>query len=506
MVALVAIAAVSSAFVYRPDRSLPFDFLDFSEFLPILQGSEGFFGRLSGLLDYYAGDHGRLSVVAYALLAAKWELFGTSSPGWQWMRFGTMWLAVILVYLLLCRLRVGHYGSMAGASLFLFAPPAAEGWIRLTMAEPTGTVLLLLLCLLALRPTEGSEWRLGLLFGCISAVLILLKEMLAATLILPIALAAIVPEFSGSRLIRIRTLSLAALTAVLSTGIPIAVVALRSADGSYTADFGSSVRPFTDAIAQWTLALLPFDPGSAFPAQWTGAALLAFIGLVATGWRLMLTASSEERAGAWRLLALCLSYSLSGVILYLPWPAYNRFYAIPYLLSGAVLAAGALSAIAARSRSAGRLAYLVWGLFVVFAAGDAAARARRTAARQVLNAKLVHRLSVLAEPTDTVWIATDQRVPAEWQGVGPTLQRFGAALGYAMPHLLNAPCEDSRRIARERRGHFVFYSSLCPTTADGESIVEPYLRPALPAIRPVPDSIRVDLIVPQSSLLTHGGS
>src|SRR5688572_6437476 len=81
LVAAVAfvLAVVVAFFMYRPDHKLPFDYLDFSEFLPILQSTDSYWERSWGLIRYYA-SHGRANVLPYALLSAKWELFGWWSP------------------------------------------------------------------------------------------------------------------------------------------------------------------------------------------------------------------------------------------------------------------------------------------------------------------------------------------------------------------------------------------------------------------------------------------
>src|SRR5688572_17342855 len=101
--AVFALAFLATFLVYRPDRNVPFDFVDFSEFLPLLQG-DSFFARLKSLLDYYLNQQGRANVVPYAILAAKWGWFGDYSPAWQWLRFGTMWGIILLTFLLLRRI------------------------------------------------------------------------------------------------------------------------------------------------------------------------------------------------------------------------------------------------------------------------------------------------------------------------------------------------------------------------------------------------------------------
>src|SRR5262245_61410373 len=80
--------------LYTPWVSRPFDILDFSEFLPLLTGAGGFLSRLSALNDYYVHQHGRLNLLSYAALAAKWSVLGDSPMLWQWLRFIEMGLLV----------------------------------------------------------------------------------------------------------------------------------------------------------------------------------------------------------------------------------------------------------------------------------------------------------------------------------------------------------------------------------------------------------------------------
>ena len=73
--------------------------------------------------------------------------------------------------------------------MFLAAPAAAVGWIRLTMGEPLGTLMLLALCLTIVpaRRLPGNHWRwVGV--GLLTAGILLTKEMLAAALLLPLGL------------------------------------------------------------------------------------------------------------------------------------------------------------------------------------------------------------------------------------------------------------------------------------------------------------------------------
>ena len=495
----LVVGLIATYLVYRPDRLLPFDFLDFSEFLPLLQ-REAYFARLDALFDYYLGEQGRANVIAYVILAAKWGVFHDYSPAWQWIRFATMWGVILLAYRLLRRIGSTPLASIAGASIFAFSPPAVDGWTRLTMAEPMGTALLLLACLLALSPSEGprAERRVWIGFAVLCAAMVLLKEMMAAVLVLPILLVWAVPDrlLSGPKRSRLRTLVTSACVAIPVASIPVVVTMLRARSDAFTADYGSTVRPVSDVVAQWSLGVLPFSPGTSFPPSLAGLALLLFVALLVAGWswkvRRNKGAPDESRA----LLITAVLFPLLGAATYLPWPAYNRFYAIPFLLGGSILAAGALSELESRPRSLRTGAYVAWLLFLVFAAGDAANQSNRMAERQRVNRDVVARLAREMRPTDTVFVATELQPPAAWQGIGPTLQRYGQALGYTMPHVINARCEPSRQLALGGSRAVLFYNSLCPAVARGIPLTGHYRTLRLPSPRLVPDSIRADLVLP----------
>lgn len=499
---LAALALIATFAVYRPDRNLPFDFLDFSEFLSLLQRGDSFFSRLAEFVSYY-GSQGRFNLVGYAALAAKWGFWGDNSPAWQWTRFATMWGAVLLVFLLLRRIGVSRFAAVAGSAVFLFAPPAFDGWTRLTMAEPLGLILLLAACLLALRPMAGSreERLVGLGFAAMCVVVVLLKEMLVATLLLPPLLVAAqnrrLPDGIRQRL---RTLGVAMIVSIPIASIPVVLTAARATNDAYTTAFGSQIRPLSDAIAQWSLAILPFDPATSFPARLIGLALVGFVAVLISGWTVRLRMpNADERSNARRLLAIALLFPLVGTLIYLPWPSWNRFYSIPFLLSGAILAAVAFGALEVWSRRAFIGACCVWGWLLVFAAADAFGQGNRLAARQLANRAVVSRLATLRTSFDTVIVATNQTVPAAWQGLGPTLSRYGRAFGLDMPVAINVPCEESRVRASANRDAIVAYGSHCPGLAASDPIVVRYRRLRFSTTPLTTDSLRVDFVVPSTS-------
>jgi hypothetical protein len=502
IVAVSAALALALTFlVYRPDRDLPFDFVDFSEFLPLLQRGESFIGRMRELLGYYAGQ-GRANVVGYAAIALKWGLWGDSAPAWQWTRFVVMWLVVVLTYLLLRRVGASRLASMTGASVFLFSLPAVDGWLRLTMAEPAGTILLLMACFIAVRGRPSDGARVGLPFALVCATLVLLKEMLAATLVLPLALVVTraYRAEGGARRSRLISLAVSGGVTVALAGIPVALVALSAPGDAYTAEFGARLRPIGDVFAAWTLGLAPFGLGTSFPPSLAGIALLALVGLLVAGWAIELRRRDAAESGSRMLLAIGLVFPLLGSAIYLPWPSYNRFYAIPFMLGGALLAGIALSALEYRSPRASVATYCVWLLFLLFGAADAAGQSARAAVRQRITREVVARVAGMKEQVDTIFLATDQRPPTVWQGIGPTLQRYGEAMGHSMPPFINMSCDESRRRAATGDAAVVVFSTLCPGITMRDPIISRYRRLALPSTRLRAESIRVDFVRPGPSV------
>jgi hypothetical protein len=496
---LTTVVAVLVTFaVYRPDRNVPFDFLDFSEFLPLLQEGDSYLDRLSKLVAYYA-TQGRFNLLGYAGIAAKWGLWGDSSPGWQWTRFFTMWVAILLTYRVLRRVGVNRVGAVMGCSMFLFAPVTFDGWMRLTTAEPLGVLLLLAGCLLALSSVSNRRTELltGLAFAAICAGIILVKEMLVFSLVLPLLLPLVRRGIERTALrTRLRTLIVSAIASVPLAATPVVLTAMRAPRQAYTTAFGSQTRPPSDVLAQWSLAFVPFDPGNSFPARFTGIALIAFSAIVIIGWTLRVRAG-DDHLQLKALLPISLLFPLLGTLIYLPWPAWSRFYLLPFLLSGAILTAIAFEGIDTRSRRAFYGAAFVWFVLLMAAGTDAYGQSNRLIARQLTNRAVVTRLASLHASFDTVFVATDQKVPAAWQGLGPTLERYGRAFELSMPVIINVPCQESRARAESTGAPITAYSSHCPGFAAKDPIVFRYRRLRLgPLPLTTTDSIRVDFILP----------
>jgi hypothetical protein len=264
---LLAIAAGLVAFpLYRPDRDAPFEIIDFSETLPFLTGGSSFLERFEALFGYYL-THGRLAVGLSAGLAAKWSVFAWWTPGWQWMRFGVCLAVVFLAWRLLRNLGANRIGAAAGASLFLVAETVAPGWLRPSLNEPFGTLVLLSMCLVACRYQRSPHpgW-LATILALHVVLLVLTKETLVAALFLPLGLALCVgsdgillwPRWSRRNVLLV-TSSLVAITAV---ALPVLwAIGQAGADG-YARQFGSGDELISNSIFGLLPAVIPFEPFS----------------------------------------------------------------------------------------------------------------------------------------------------------------------------------------------------------------------------------------------------
>jgi hypothetical protein len=438
--------AVIALLLYEPFRSRPFSILDFSEFLPLLEANGSTADRVRALVRYYA-TRGRFNPIAYVVLAVKWEWFGSNSVAWQLLRYAQMTALVLSVLVFLRRIGSTRAASAVGAALFVVSGSAAQGWVRLTMGEVLGSELVVLALLYGLSYQRTSNWmRATAMFGCVIVALLLVKEMFLAAvpLIVLFALcwngrgALVVPNVSP-RNVALVTVALAASASALA---PVAYVALTSSPGAYTQSFGTSGIPILRLVVWLGGAITPYLVMSWRSPPWALAHLLAFLGLLWVGW---IAARHSTLRRHYAVLAVIFGLHIAAaLILYLPWPVYQPFYAMPFLISEATVVAALLTAGQQGFPSRSRYLVLGW-VGVLCAAGMQALDYRRAAdAQQRFHAELVSTLAQLT--ADTVVVANKKAPKGDraWQGFGSTLARYGTAVSLQLPIIVDQNCEEAR--------------------------------------------------------------
>ena len=462
--ATAASVAVALA-LYLPWEHRPWDILDFSEFLPLLKGAAGFSARLGALVHYYAVEHGRLNLIAYVALAAKWSFLGDDPTRWQWLRFAEMVGIAGAAYALARRLGAGRFGSWAGAMLFIGGHTAVEGWIRQTMGEPLGLAFVLCAALIADQRRRREAWWQAPTIALLIAAAILSKEMLivAVPLVLVVALAR--DEAGRLSFRRLAPGDYRLLGWIAGTTIPVLAAvawAARSASASgFSASYGATALSAARALGIVQLGLLPAGLQTGFgtflyPANLAWIAL-AVIG-VSVGWR-----EPARRAHLKVLIALAAGLPLIGALVYLPWPYFSLFYGLPWLIGPALLIAESVTVLQA-DRTWRPLAVGGAIVLVGFTSATAGRTARAMAVRQEVNGALVGLLPGYGA-AQIIVVAEPEVAQQAWQGTGPTLARYGAATGLAphLPPVVDASCQDAAGAISVpgRRALLVSYSDRC---------------------------------------------
>lgn len=490
--------------MYRPWEPRPFDTLDFSEFLPLLRGASGIGGRTAALINYYVHEHGRLNLLSYLALAAKWTFLGDSPVRWQWARVIEMLGLLALVAGLLRRLALGPIAAVAGASVFLIGRVAGEGWTRMTLGEDLGTLCVLIALHLALgdparRRTLGSAVAIG---TCL-ALGVLAKEMLIG--LVPFTLWIAFTRSESGELGRFRLDRRGAIWGAAVGALPSAVFlaalwfATHAAEQGFSSLYGTRpglVGPFVELFFRpWFLtsqrasltALLP--PGNAL-------FVLLILGGVAAAWR---TKARRPEAVAILLAAALTSGALAA--LYLPWPYFNLYYAIPFLLGTALVTGLAVDAITRASARGPAHAFAATALVALATAPVTNHYARIAIAEQQVDGALVANFARYPG-VDSILAARREPVPLAWAGTAPTLRRYALATGVAtsLPPARDILCPEAYgRVAHGfGRSLLVTYGHYCGALPGASiTIVRPfrYVDVWWTEVRTVDDSVLAQILV-----------
>lgn len=503
---LFVVAVLAAGAIYQPWVNTPFEIVDFSEFLPFLRQSDTFAQRLADFLNYYSGQ-GRLNLLSYAFLIWKWSLFGWNEAGWQIARSLEMLCIVAGVYILLRRLGATRSGSAAGGALFIVTHTASPAWIRLTMGEPPGLLAIVCAALLATRYQGTRRWRgAGVAIAAFLTASLLAKEMLVALVPFVLLLACsqnASGQFERPR-VTTRNVWLASLASagVLAVLIPVAIVALNAGPRAYASGYAAHSMSLEGLIHSLSILLLPAPAASFAPAtiasNWAD---LVFFVIVALG--LGLAHKSHALRRHFQPLALgALSLAVAGALVYLPWPYFQAFYGLPFLLGPAILLAVAITLIEELRPSWRWLVYAGCATMLAQGGIHAAHESRSAIAARMVNRSMVE--DIAQHPgVDSVVVIMRSHPPAAqaWQGRGPTLYRYARAVlpGRHIPSIFEADCSAAAKLLGGGIGNtiLVSYSTACGTLpASDRTARYDYTYLDWPTLIPRPDSFVVSIVGP----------
>jgi hypothetical protein len=499
----IALVVATAAWCYQPWRNQGFDIEDFSEFRPLLDRPLGFSERSHALLDYYA-SHGRWNVVAYYALAAKWTLLGSDPVAWQFLRFGQMMILAILGFVLARSFRLGNVAAAAMALLLVFSSAAGSAFTRLTMSEPLAATLFLAALLLAVRYQHTLYWKSSAV--CIAMLVALLlgsKEVLIVCVPFVVLCAVLWspegwhrPEQSLRNLLLVGAVSLA--TSVV--GMWILFVALNSGVESYVSQYGRadiSLSSFS-AILGWMVLPVqrPHHPSVNPPVY--PANLLTLV-LVVTGIIIWWRSTGPKPIIA---VALFASLPVLGASVYAPWPRFEEFYALPFLLGTGLLLGHGLEAGIRTSPANGRLAAGLLSIAAVYMAANAYRLAERRFASRAVHGEMVDVIGAVSG-VDSVLVVTSWG-GRSWPTLAPTLARVAAwPPGSPRPPVLGSKCKEVPPVTQLPRSILVMQDvgDCGPLSKPDRTIVQRYRYWNWQTWRRGMDSIRVDVKLGERSMV-----
>lgn len=285
--------------------------------------------------------------------------------------------------------------------------------------------------------------------------------------------------------------------------VPVAVVALRASAGAYASDYGTG-SPSLDRLLHSIVVIL-FPASGPLGSHLSLAHLFAnllFLALTIAGVTLARTDSGLTRL--WSSLgASALVLVAVGALMYLPWPYFQSFYGLPFLLAPALLMALAITSIERIRPSWRWAAYAACVAIFVQGASYAAHDSRSAIAARKMNRVLIGALAT--QPSaDSIVVAMRYLPSQSWQGLGPTLGRYAKAVlpDQRIPDISDALCPATLPMLRQGVGNaiLVTYSSQCgafPMPARTLRYYYTYLQ--WPTLTPRRDSLVVGILGPDGS-------
>lgn len=464
--ALAVVVLTFAALVYRPERRLPFDLWDFPEFLPILRNHSGLWSGYGALLEYYA-SHGRMNALFYFTFAAQYFVFGEHAHLWQLARFAMMGLATLLAMRLARKLGIGRGGALVLGVLLVAATPMVRGWVQL-MAEPMALVLLLLGVHLALGVRGSEGVRKGIVaIAVLTLALFLTKEIVGVLglAVLWIAATRMQAPVHVRHFLDRRWLALTGLVGAVAVVVAVLLVLVRSGEAAsgYGMAYGAAPLTLGRLVDNVAAIIVVVRPGRDIGL----AALYPGNVLVLLGVLLGMSAylrRGGSMAQVWLTIGTVAMVVMLGALVYLPWPKFDSFYALPFFVAPALAVAAGFDELW-RAGGGRRIVAMAMTLALMWYLGVSASRTIETArASLLLNEQLAHLVSRMAA-SDTVMVIgpaeLHRQMPVrsmELEGYAAMLKRIPVGTGAA---LVDARCDQATELLQETRLGLLTYAYGC---------------------------------------------
>jgi hypothetical protein len=439
--------------------------MDFPTYFLMLREAPSAF---SGFLEIHQvrgveGD-GRFLPGFALITVVKWSVLGENLAAWQLWRFAEMSAIAVLSFVLARRLGATRTGAVVAAITMSFANGAASSYVKLQIAEPPGTLLVLLAALTAAsyQTTARPRWTAALMTVLLGLALWMRETFIGCVpFVILLALSWSGKQFIVPRPSR-RNLELVGI-ALLGVGLAAApIVMVRRATvgtGAYSANYGLSVVTPSNISNVVRGIILPVTRVVFFPAN------AAFLGVLLAGWFLALF-RGNGRSEVTRLFVL-LVLPLSGMAVFAPWPFFNGYYAFPFTLGSSLLLAAAVTTIQHRAGRGALVAALLACLLIPAYGSIEAIRARRRMwAQSLVDDEVVRYLASTARDAVAVGAVPNTDPKREFDSIN---LRLSAQLitGDSLPAGDDISCVEAARQLRTGLSPdvLVVYAHLCPHVA-----------------------------------------
>jgi hypothetical protein len=394
----LAVLIVMCAIVYRPWDAPHLPLTDFGIFLEARGTSHNFFSQYAGVASYYMAE-GRACFITFLYMVLGGAAFGTWAPGWHWTYFALNSAVLVLAWNFLAKIGINRVTRFVVLGLWAVMGPTAELWYR-----PAGEAVALIFFIVALGQalnySQADNWRRrATIIALCAAGIILSKEMLVV--LLPAGwlfsrLNLREGSWSWAQWTRRDTYLLAAVTSVvLLLAIPVAYIASHAHKASYAGQYGISSIRWSSLFDRMELTLIPAAPRLHWlvalrsdPA-WTLVRVLPNIAWIAM---IVVTAIVARKGRRLWPVVFGLTWAMTGVLAYLPWPGQGAFYMMPFAAGTMFLAAHALNDPLS-SRKHRRPVFLISSALILIAAVEARSTVNQHRLRASLNSHVIDEIA-----------------------------------------------------------------------------------------------------------------
>jgi hypothetical protein len=295
--------------------------------------------------------HGRLNLVVVSQFVVKWRMFGDDMALWHLARAVEMCVLAGLVFLLLRRLGCTRPGSFAASTVVLASPAAVLSWTRMPIGEPMGAIVLVLLCLLLCQAPDERPSRSRLVALSLTVIVLgLVKEVLLVAV--PVVTIGILGYKAAGRaslslFVRDPRVHSVVLGGIL-VAIPVAYAAVQAPPQAYSGHFGVGSVTGANFVMPLLATLLPFAPTSTPLSAIDLLAIASYIAGMIGVWGIAMKDRSFSGRG-W-LLLFGIGLPFAGALVYMPWPKYRLYHALPFQVGTALLIGVAVSHLLNRGR------------------------------------------------------------------------------------------------------------------------------------------------------------